>query len=167
MLIASKYEDIYPPEIKEFEYVADKAYSREEILDIEGKIISTLNFNLTTTSSLRFLERYAMVGKLDDKMLNMAKYLLELALVDYKMLKYIPSTIACSTIYLINKIHKKEAWPSFMAKESKYLEGQLRPCAKELCMLLQNASKSSLQAVRRKFSSTKYMQVSKIQFDKA
>lgn len=167
MLIASKYEDIYPPEIKEFEYIADRAYPREEILDIEGKIISSLNFNLTTTSSLRFLERYGLVARLDEKMFCMAKYILELALVDYKTLKYTPSTIACSTIYLVNKIHKKEAWPNAMVKEAKYLEAQLRPCAKDLCVLLQNAAKSSLQAVRRKFSSSKYQQVGKIQFDKA
>lgn len=167
MLIASKYEDIYPPEIKEFEYIADRAYSREEIIDIEGKIILSVNFNLTTPSSLRFLERYGLVARLDEKMFCMAKYILELALVDYKTLKYTPSTIACATVYLVNKIHKKEAWPSDMIKEAKYLEGQLRPCAKDLCSLLQNAAKSSLQAVRRKFSSSKYLQVGKIQFEKA
>lgn len=167
MLIASKYEDIYPPEIKEFEYIADRAYSREEIIDIEGKIILSVNFNLTTPSSLRFLERYGLVARLDEKMFCMAKYILELALVDYKTLKYTPSTVACATVYLVNKIHKKEAWPSYMVKEAKYLEGQLRPCAKDLCGLLQNAAKSSLQAVRRKFSSSKYLQVGKIQFEKA
>jgi len=167
MLIAAKYEEIYPPEVKEFEYVTDKAYNKAEILDMEGRILSCLNFNLTTPSSLKFLERYAMLAQTDEKMLNMAKYLLELALVEYKMLKYSPSNIACSAIYLINKINKKEGWPSSMAKQTKYAETQLRPCAKDLCMLLQNVGKSSLQAVRRKFSSSKYTQASKIQLDKA
>ena len=32
MLISTKYEEIYPPEVRDFEYVTDKAYSREEIL---------------------------------------------------------------------------------------------------------------------------------------
>jgi len=167
MLIAAKYEEIYPPEVKEFEYVTDKAYNKAEILDMEGKILGCLNFNLTTPSSLKFLERYAMLAQTDEKMLNMAKYLLELALVEYKMLKYSPSNIACSAIYLINKINKREGWPSNMAKNTKYAETQLRPCAKDLCMLLQNVGKSSLQAVRRKFSSSKYTQASKIQLDKA
>lgn len=167
MLIASKYEEIYPPEVKEFEYVTDRAYKKEEILDMEGRILGCLKFNLTTPSSLKFLERYAMVARLDEKMLNMAKYLLELALVEYKMIKYTPSNIACSAIYLVNKIHKKEGWSSLMIKQGKYSETQLRPCAKDLCILLQNVGKSSLQAVRRKFSSNKYTQASKIQIDKA
>lgn len=167
MLIAAKYEEIYPPEVKEFEYVTDRAYKKEEILDMEGKILSCLNFNLTTPSSLKFLERYAMIARLDEKMLNMAKYLLELGLVEYKMIKYTPSNIACSAIYLVNKINKKEGWSSLMIKQAKYSETQLRPCAKDLCILLQNVGKSSLQAVRRKFSSNKYTQASKIQIDKA
>lgn len=28
MLIATKYEEIYPPEVKDFEYVTDRAYNR-------------------------------------------------------------------------------------------------------------------------------------------
>jgi len=167
MLIASKYEEIYPPEVKEFEYVTDRAYKKDEILDMEGKILGCLRFNLTTPSSLRFLERYSMVARLDEKMHNMAKYLLELALVEYKMIKYTPSNIACSAIYLVNKISKKEGWSGVMIKQAKYSETQLRPCAKDPCILLQNAGKSSLQAVRRKFASSKYTQASKIQIDKA
>jgi cyclin B len=166
MLIAAKYEEIYPPEVKDFEYVTDKAYSREDILDMEGKIIAALNFNLTTPSSYRFLERYAKVAGFDEKAFQLARYLLELATVEYKMIKYLPSNIACSAVYLVNKIHKKEGWSDLMIKHGKYSETQIRPCAKDLCILLQNASKSNLQAVKRKFSSTKYLEVAKIQLDK-
>lgn len=166
MLIAAKYEEIYPPEVKDFEYVTDKAYKREEILQMEGKIISCLNFNLTFTSPFRFLERYAMVAGLDEKLYELCKYLLELSLAEYKMLKYTPSSLACATIYLVNKIQKKEGWCENMTKATKYTETQLRPCAKDLCILLQNANKSNLTAVKRKFSAPKHHEVAKIQLDK-
>ena len=166
MLIASKYEEIYPPEVKDFEYVTDRAYKREEILDMEGQILSSLNFNLTTPSAYRFLERYTKVAGLDEKSFQLARYLLELAFIEYKMLKYVPSNLACSAIYLVNKIQKKEGWSNVLVKHAKYSETQLRPCAKDLCILLQNAGKSNLQAVRRKFSSTKFLEVAKIQLDK-
>ena len=58
MLIACKYEEIYSPEVKDFVYVTDKAYTREEVIEMEGKILESLQFNLTMTSSYRFLERY-------------------------------------------------------------------------------------------------------------
>ena len=32
MLIASKYEEIYAPEVRDFVYITDKAYLKEEIL---------------------------------------------------------------------------------------------------------------------------------------
>jgi Cyclin len=166
MLIATKYEEIYPPEVKDFEYVTDKAYNRAEILDMEGKILSTLNFNLTHTSAYRFLERYAKVAGFDEKSFSLARYLLELALIEYKMLKYIPSNMAAASVYLVNKILKREGWPDIMVKQAKYSESQIRPCAKDLCVLLQNAGKGNLTAVKRKFSNPKFHEVAKIQLDK-
>jgi len=35
MLLASKYEEIYAPEVRDFVYISDKAYSCEEILKME------------------------------------------------------------------------------------------------------------------------------------
>ena len=35
MLIASKYEEIYPPIVNDFVYITDNAYTREEILQME------------------------------------------------------------------------------------------------------------------------------------
>jgi G2/mitotic-specific cyclin-B, other len=166
MLIATKYEEIYPPEVKDFEYVTDRAYTKSEILDMEGKIISALNFNLTFTSAFRFLERYAKVAGFDEKSFNLARYCLELGLIEYKMLKYIPSNLACSAIYLVNKINKKEGWGDLMVKHAKYSEQQIRPCAKDLCLLLQNSGKNNLTSLKRKFSSTKFLEVAKIQLDK-
>ena len=58
MFLASKYEEIYPPSAKDFVYVTDKAYTKNEVLEMEGKIISLLQFNLTSTSSHRFFLAY-------------------------------------------------------------------------------------------------------------
>jgi cyclin B len=32
LLIASKYEEIYPPQLKDFVFITDKAYSKEDVL---------------------------------------------------------------------------------------------------------------------------------------
>ena len=39
MLIACKYEEIYPPIIKDFVYITDNAYTKEEILEMERKML--------------------------------------------------------------------------------------------------------------------------------
>lgn len=46
MLIACKYEEIYPPIVKDFVYITDNAYTKEEILEMERKILQTLDFNI-------------------------------------------------------------------------------------------------------------------------
>lgn len=44
MLLAAKYEEIYPPEVKDFIYIAANTYSREDILRMERLMFSTLDF---------------------------------------------------------------------------------------------------------------------------
>ena len=46
MLIACKYEEIYPPIVKDFVYITDNAYTKEEILEMERKMLQTLDFNI-------------------------------------------------------------------------------------------------------------------------
>ena len=86
MLIASKYEEIYAPEVKDFVYITDKAYTKEEILRMECHMLTTLDFDMTVPSAFRFLERFAKVDSTDVIMFNLACYLLELPLVEYRML---------------------------------------------------------------------------------
>jgi hypothetical protein len=100
MLIASKYEEIYAPEVKDFVYITDKAYTKEEILKMEQDILRTLDFNITAPSPYRFLERYNKIVNGDNIVFNLARYLIELPLIEYRMLKYSPSNMAASAIYL-------------------------------------------------------------------
>jgi hypothetical protein len=46
MLIACKYEEIYPPIVRDFVYITDNAYTKEEILDMERKMLQVLDFNI-------------------------------------------------------------------------------------------------------------------------
>jgi len=100
MLIASKYEEIYAPEVRDFVYITDKAYTKEEILKMEQQILMTLDFNVTFPSSYRFLERYAKIINADTPLFNLARYLIELPLIEYRMLKYSPSNLAASALFL-------------------------------------------------------------------
>ncbi len=84
-MIATKFEEIYPPATKDFAFITDEAYSREEILQMETILLNTLDFNILAHSSYRFLERYAIAGSSEKAEFYFAQYLLELALLDSKM----------------------------------------------------------------------------------
>ena len=34
MMLASKYEEIWAPEVKDFVYISDKAYTKDQVLDM-------------------------------------------------------------------------------------------------------------------------------------
>jgi hypothetical protein len=46
MLIACKYEEIYPPIVKDFVYITDNAYTKEEILEMEKSMLEKLDFDI-------------------------------------------------------------------------------------------------------------------------
>jgi hypothetical protein len=106
MLIACKYEEIYPPIVKDFVYITDNAYTKEEILTMEKKMLTVLDFNIQINSSFRFLERYSKVAKCDSFIFNLSRYLVELSLVHYKMLRFSNSNLAASALYLAMKMTK-------------------------------------------------------------
>ena len=64
-MISTKYEEIYPPTVKDFITITKNAYKRGEILEMERHILFTLEFSIQETSSYRFLERYSKVARAD------------------------------------------------------------------------------------------------------
>ena len=77
MLIASKYEEIYPPIVSDFVYITDNAYTREEILRMEERMLHTLQFGIHFTSPFRFLERFLLLKNASETEKNVALFMLE------------------------------------------------------------------------------------------
>ncbi len=136
MFLASKYEEIYAPECRDFVYISDKAYTREQILHMEGHMLAKLNFQLTTPNAFVFLKRFAKVAGIiatpRSKTELLANFFVELTLQEYKMLKYLPSTIAASAIYLALKTMGGSPWvrasPTARRRPAHPHARALRPC---------------------------------------
>ena len=160
MLIACKYEEIYFPEIKDFIYMTDNTYSKNEVLKMEYDILKKLEFNITNPSSLKFLEIYNYYLKLDNKIYYLVKYFLELSLLNYKQIKYSPSIISTSAIYLAKKQEilfvENELW-----NVSGYKFEDIEECYKDLKEYIFQLKNSQYLAIKRKFSTEKYFCVSK------
>eukprot|EP00965_Chrysotila_dentata_P255186 6212134-Pleurochrysis_carterae.AAC.3 len=192
MFLASKYEEIYAPECRDFVYISDKAYTRDQILTMEvesavfcqrfcqhsilscaaGNMLATLNFQLTAPNAYVFLKRFAKVAGIvsvpRSKTDFLASFFVELTLQEYKMLKYLPSMIAASAIYLALKTMGQPSWvrspcgTADLAKHACYTEAALKPCVRDMCLLHRNASTNSLKAVVKKYAQEKHGAVSGI-----
>jgi len=166
MLVASKYEEIYAPEVRDFVFISDKAYTREQILMMEAIVLNTLQFNLTVPSALRFGQRYLKLVKCADARFKMlVQYLMELTLQSYVFLKYLPSKIAASAVYValgvMSSIPGKPEWTNLLRSQTNYTEEQLKNCVKTLQeFAAQDPQK--YRAVRKKYASRKFLEVAKI-----
>ncbi|KAL6782010.1 G2/mitotic-specific cyclin-1 [Auxenochlorella protothecoides] len=165
MLIASKYEEIWAPEVRDFVYISDRAYSREQILQMEKVMLNTLRFNLTVPTAHQFLSRYLKIvdAASDTELVNYATYLVELALPNYAALKHPGSVTACAALYAAKAaLNRGPGLPPALARHAKLTEAEVRPCAAMLAALHAGASAASLSAVYKKFSSEKLGQVAKL-----
>lgn len=163
MLLAAKYEEIYPPEIKDFIYISANTYTREEILRMERLTLQTLDFQITTPSIYAFLRRGLQVVDADKTTSLMAQYLAELCILDYNMLVYLPSTIAAACIYCANKfLAARDPWNPTLQHYTHYKIPNFERCARDIAEIVRNAPTQKTQAVRKKYSYPKYCEVSKL-----
>lgn len=163
MLLAAKYEEIYPPEVKDFVYITDSAYTYEQVLEMENALIRALDFNVTICSAYRFLERYSRLMGYSEEMFHMAQYFLENCMIHYQMLTYVPSVQAGAAVYLTNLVFNiKPFWPIPLECAGKTTAESLRPCYTDMCVVLQGSEGLSLQGVIKKFSKENFSMVAKV-----
>ena len=165
MLIASKYEEIWAPEVRDFVYISDKAYTREQILNMEKIMLNTLKFNLTVPTAFNFLSRFLKAADVhNNKQISMyATFLVELSLPEYAMLKYSSSMTAAAAVYVaIKAFQQSGTYPYALRKHSGFDETSVRPCALALTNLHKKAEKATLVAVHKKYSNAKYLEVAKV-----
>lgn len=166
MLIACKHEEIFSPHIKDFVYITDKAYTREEVLRMEEEILQTLQFQILSPSALRFYELIAYFFNFNMKQFMFGRYLLEISLIHYNMTKYTPSILASTAAYVTMKYFKFTNYQVIYSSQFNPGNSQtsIKECAKEICFIIDNFDDSSLSAAKRKFAKKEYFEVSGLYF---
>ncbi|XP_067849229.1 cyclin-A2 [Heptranchias perlo] len=163
MLLASKFEEIYPPEVAEFVYITDDTYTKKQVLRMEHLILKVLSFDLAAPTINQFLNQYVGREKASNKVESLSMYLAELSLIDSEpFLKYLPSVLAASAFCLANYTISRTSWPRSLAQLTGYVLESLMPCVTDLYQTYLKASEHSQQAVREKYKSSKYHSVSLI-----
>ncbi|XP_058107392.1 G2/mitotic-specific cyclin S13-7-like [Magnolia sinica] len=153
MLIACKYEEIWAPEINDFICISDRAYSREQILVMEKKMLNKLEWSLTVPTPYVFLVRFLKAALSDKEMEHMVFFFAELALTQYCMIMRCPSMIAASAVYAARcTLQKSPLWNETLKRYTGFAETQLVDCTKLLVNFHSSAADGKLKAVHRKYS---------------
>lgn len=164
MWIAAKYEEMYAPEVADFVYITDNAYTKAEIRQMECHILKVLGFELGRPLPLHFLRRNSKAGEVDANTHTLAKYLMELTIVEYDLVHLNPSEIAAASLCLAMKlVFDTPEWTPTLVHYSGYAEKQLTLLMSRLCQLILHAGTGKLTAVKNKYQSSKFMRISKLQ----
>ncbi|XP_052194037.1 putative cyclin-A3-1 [Diospyros lotus] len=172
MLIASKYEEITPPRIEDFCYLTDNAYTKEEVVNMEGDVLRFLNFNMGTPTTKNFLRIFIRVAQENStighpphvynlQMEFLGCYLAELGLLDYECLRFLPSTVAASAIFLsrFTVQPKMHPWNLELQYSTGYRPLELKECVLAIHELQLGRRGLCFQAVRDKFIQHKFKRV--------
>ncbi|KAK5606188.1 G2/mitotic-specific cyclin-B2 [Crenichthys baileyi] len=162
MLVACKYEEMYCPEVGDFSYITDDAFTKPQILEMEQVVLRKLNFQLGRPLPLHFLRRASKVANADVEKHTLAKYLMELTLLDYELVHYRPSEIAAASLCLSQLLLDGLPWSPTQQHYSTYDEAHLRPIMQHVAknVVMVNEGKTKFQAVKKKYSSSKLMKIS-------
>jgi hypothetical protein len=163
-LIASKYEDIYPPYIDELSQICNYIYSNDDIIKKEYEILSGLNFDVLYNSSYKFLTfLHSVVDNQNMKLLYLAQFILEISLDNLDILEYSQSERALAALLVSKKILGIKITWNNLRMYYDYDENKIKTVQKKMIPLLNKVMKSkNKNAIFEKFESSKYKSVSSL-----
>lgn len=162
MLLAAKYEEIYAPEVSDFEYITDSAFGRDEILAMETVMLNALRFDFTTPTAYVFVTRALKASGADQAQWYLAHYLTERTLQEYAMLRFLPSEVAAGAVFVARTALSRRPWSAALQCHTGYTAAAVMPVANAVLAVGRAARTAKFNAVARKYASRKYLRVSSI-----
>ncbi|XP_017772355.1 PREDICTED: G2/mitotic-specific cyclin-B-like, partial [Nicrophorus vespilloides] len=165
MLIAGKRnEENLLPDVSEFLYFCNDSFSKEQIHFMEGDILKRLDFSFNRPSSLHFLRRFNKIAKANKSQHTLGEYLLELALLEYGICHIKPSLQAaaacCLSISILKRSKPIKVWIETLFHYTEYYYTDIEDTMAELSAALLRAETSKFQAIRKKYASSQFSEMS-------
>ncbi|KAI0499394.1 hypothetical protein KFK09_020297 [Dendrobium nobile] len=157
MLLACKYEEVMVPVVEDLIVISDRAYTRDEVLQMESSIVNTLQFNMSVPTPYMFMRRFLKAAQSDRQIELLSSYIIELCLVEYEMLKFRPSMLAAAAVYTAQcSLKGFKHWTRTSELCTKYSEVQLLDCSRMMVDFHQKSGKGKLTGVHKKYSTFKF-----------
>lgn len=162
LLISCKSQEIYYPQLNEFIDITDGAYVKNELIEMEKRVLKVLNFNIVAPTANDFYNIIAKAFCFDQRQFYLGKYFLESSLIDYRMIKYSSSVIGVSCAYIVMKFFGIDNYKILYRNEvvnEICPQKIIKEAARDICFLVKNLSQSTLKAVKDKYSLNHFLNV--------
>ncbi|KAG4411321.1 hypothetical protein IFR04_015548 [Cadophora malorum] len=159
IFVAAKYEEINCPSVNEIVYMVDGGYTVDEILKAERFMLSMLQFELGWPGPMSFLRRISKADDYDLETRTLAKYFLEVTVMDERFVGSPPSYVAAGAHCFARTMLKKGDWSPAHVYYSGYTWTQLKPIVSMMMECCENPLKHHA-AVFEKYSDRRYKRAS-------
>ena len=101
--VASKQEEVEYPILDNFITISKNTVTKQELIDMENDLLSTIKFSILSPTILDFFQIYASVCNLNPVEVSQGLYIMNILLIDINMLKYKNSILSYAVLKLIAK----------------------------------------------------------------
>ncbi|XP_043974879.1 cyclin N-terminal domain-containing protein 2 isoform X3 [Gambusia affinis] len=167
LFLAAKKEESLLPEVSALCSLMDHAYTKHQLLRMERKVLCALKFDLSFSPPLHFLLLFASVARCSATVVWMARYLLELSVLEAQCVVFLPVQLAGAALWLARHVLQECPTPEGEAAwclASSIHVGSEPTLLRIMHILATAAAKASSQetcATFIKYSSSKTLQVSR------
>ncbi|XP_017085700.1 G2/mitotic-specific cyclin-A-like [Drosophila eugracilis] len=164
MCIAAKYEENYPPKVDELVFLTDGSYTKAQVLRMEQVILKNLCFDLSTPTAYVFINTFAALCDMPERLKFLALYISELSLMEGETyLQYLPSLMSSASLALARHVLGMEMWTAQLEEITTYQLEDLKTVVLQLCHTHKTAKELNTQAMRKKYHGDKYKKVAMIE----
>ena len=130
------------------------------MMSMERKILSTVGFHVSFPLSYTFLRRFGRVCGVSLPVLTLARYILELSLMEYRFnIETSDSQLAAAALVLALKMENIQGWAPTLRYYSGLHFTQVNLVMHQLLAMMQRPRNEKLKSVRRKYSHEVFFEV--------
>jgi len=176
-LIASKYEDIYPPTSEQFVRFFHETFDIPDLLEMEWTIFSELCFSISGPTLYPFLARFLRIADATKRQEKTAHYYLESTLEKEEFISYRPSLLAAAAVLLatnhpklLRRVDRRKRTNRAILKYAPFAVGELYSVAAHVAETVAaeaeadraTGSNKYYNRVRTKYKMDKYSRVARL-----
>lgn len=177
LLIASKFDEVSPPEVASCVHITDNSYSRKELLNMEYRIFETLGFQVSVPTGFNFITYFLGIIDADERLKFTALYYAERNLQEQHFLSVLPTHFAAAAVLAAlwkkkSEIHNpfteppitaSAIWPTVLEEVSGFTGESLMPCVRNMILYAGQEPVTTQQrrliAAKKKYSQEKYFNI--------
>lgn len=130
LFIASKFEDIMSPSVSNLAHISNEEIQEEDLLKAERYILKALEYKISNfPQPMNWLRRVSKADGYNHDVRAVAKFFLEIHVVEKKLVGIKPSLLAAASIWLGRLTLGTFDWTPNLAHYSGYSENKIIPVA--------------------------------------